>query len=243
MPRKLAKLQPTAAQVEQGIREVRVFYRLGRESLERSPERGQYAKGQIDAEAKARKVNADTLRKARAFAGLYGKPDLDELFGLCRKHQFAPGKSFVLRLVTLPLRRERRALQREAVAGHWTMSRFDQELNARYGARRSGGRIKAIPPDKAGLLAQIEMMCEEWKRWYAALQREPKVGAKKAREADLSPRIKQKVQDVLKQLDELQWSVGNALNREMPTRIPRAATGIRRPKAGGSTLEDDGWTL
>lgn len=243
MPKKLAKPQPTAKQVEQGIHQVRAFHALGRKSLERCPERGEYAKGQIDAEAKARKVNADTLRKARAFASLYREPELDELFGLCRKHGFAPSKSLILRLVTLPYGKQRRALQREAVAGHWTMSRFDQELGARYGARRSGGRIKAIPTDKTGLLAQIEMMCEEWKRWYAALKREPKVGAKKARERDLPPRIKQKVQDVLKQLDDLQWSVGNALNREMPTRIPRAAAGTRRPKAGGSPLEDNGWTL
>jgi hypothetical protein len=238
MAKKPARPQHTTRKVDEGIRKVRAFHQLGQQSLTRYPERSEYAKGQIDAQAKAKKINADTLRKARAFASQYGKPDLDELFSLCRKHCFAPNTSLILRLVTLPIKKERRALQREAIVGHWTITRLNRELAARYGARRLGGRLRAIPPDKVGLLAQLETMCEEWKRWYAALQRNPKPGAKKASERDLPPQLRKKVQAVLKQIEDLQLSVGHELMREVPGRIPLAAKGPRKFKLGDFPLDE-----
>jgi hypothetical protein len=125
-----------------------------------------------------------------------------------------------------------------AVDGRWTMSRFDQELGVRYGARRSGGRIKVIPPDKADVLAQIEMMCEEWKRWHVALQRKPDSGAKRASEADLPPLVDKRIKAALKQIEDLQWSVGNELNRMVPSRIPRAAKRTRKQESGDLLLGD-----
>src|SRR5262249_48846627 len=73
-------------EAEEASRQIRAYYRQGRASLRELPERGRYGQKAI-AEAAERLGWTDTkLRKARQFALLFTREQLNDLCGLVRRH-------------------------------------------------------------------------------------------------------------------------------------------------------------
>ena len=52
-----------------------------------------------------------------------------------------------------------------AIRGGWSTAELEAQIAARYGTRRDGGRKRRFPGDALGLLAQLERLCETWRRW------------------------------------------------------------------------------
>jgi hypothetical protein len=89
---------------------------------------GQISKWAIEDEAILAKLTPDMMRKARRFAKLYAPADVKRLADSCRKHDFALTKIHVLFLLRVRLKSDRQKFEMEAISGHWSMSRFNQEI-------------------------------------------------------------------------------------------------------------------
>ncbi len=217
---KRPKASKASPDVEQAISQLRQFHQMGLDSIQSNASHSGYGTSRIKTEADGLGVNEDLLRKARKFASVYKDADLVKLSALCREHGFAIGQSHVIGLLAIDAKPERERIQKLSIEGHWTKSRLRQEIGARHRPRRTGGRRPKLADDRPGLLAQIEIMCETWQRWYAELKRKPKTS--KPREAHLPKSVRQQIAHSVEQLMELQRIAGRELTLERPSRLPRS---------------------
>jgi hypothetical protein len=72
-------------------------------------------------------------------------------------------------------KRWRAGLQATAIGEGWSLAELQAQIAVRYGNRRDGGRKRRVPADALALTAQIEKLCENWRRWFslAAPAKEP----------------------------------------------------------------------
>lgn len=221
MKRKKPARVRSSSEVEIAIKKVRQFHDIGHRSLKDLPDNRGYGSSLAKVEAAKVGMNEDTLRKARQFAELYSDDDLAELAALCRQHACVLGTSFIILLVRVPDREQRRRLQRKVTSKHWTASRLEQAITSRYGPRRAGGRRPAIPRDAAELLAQVESMCDAWVRWHSALTDEPHDNRKKPASALLPSKLLKQLNGAVEQLREIQGAAGRQLRLKHPWRRPK----------------------
>jgi len=169
--------------VEAAITKIRAFHELGQHLPPRQGHRDVYGRGIIDGEAERLHVSPDTLRKARVFADRvegYTRKELNELCRLIQKVQ--PGqdealaileRSHLVRLLSVRSKVKRAALQEECIRSGWSTAELDTEIAKRFGTRRAGGRRRKIPLDLTDFLIQMELNCEQWRRWKEELSRDP----------------------------------------------------------------------
>src|SRR5262249_52644241 len=129
--------------VAAAVNAIRDFHALGGELPKKETHGGAYAKGTMADEARTRRTNPDTLRKARQFADPaagYTPQELNDLCRLIRRVQREQddglavlGKSHVLRLLTVRPKARRGALQRQAVGEGWSCHELERQIAARYG--------------------------------------------------------------------------------------------------------------
>lgn len=221
MKRKKPAPTRSSPEVEAAIKKIKRLHDIGHRSLKKMPENRGYGSSIAKAEADEHGMNEDTLRKARQFAELYSDDDLDELAGLCRRHECVLGTSFIILLVRVPDRKQRLRLQRKVTSEHWTASRLEQAITSRYGPRRAGGRRPAIPRDAAELLGQVESMCDAWVRWHLALTNQPHDKRKKPASALLPSKLLKQLDGAVEQLREIQGAAGRQLRLKHPSRRPK----------------------
>lgn len=137
MKRKKPAPTRSSREVETAIRKLREFHDIGHHSLKNMPENRGYGRSVAKAEADELGMNEDTLRKARQFADLYSDDDLGELVSLCRQHEFALSRTYIIQLVRVPVKDQRRRLQEKVIAERWKTTRLRQAIASRYGPRRA----------------------------------------------------------------------------------------------------------
>ncbi|MGI8423322.1 MAG: hypothetical protein ACR2NO_04310 [Chloroflexota bacterium] len=163
--------------VRAAIAGIRKLHATGSELLKTRSRTEQAPSGAVARESQRLGIRPDMVRKARQFADPaygYTRGELDDL---CRELAAAQanasdarivfGVSHLVRLLSVAKNR-RAALQRRAIKDGWSITALELEIAARYGTRKAGGRRRRIPRDPAGLLTQLEGMCEAWRRWHAA---------------------------------------------------------------------------
>ena len=217
--------------VAAAVRDLREFHKLGQEldtgaRTARAAGRGRF----IIAEAKRRGIGVKTLYQARRFADPdkgYTRPELDELCALIRRYQPGqdPGRGVfrlrhVVRLLWVHPKAPRRALQRQAVEQGWTGTELDYRVTRLLGRRSGGGRRRHLPRDPNDLLAQLEGLCESWRRWRAA------PGGPPDRRGDLPEPVRAALQRASRGVLQLQQAAEAALQAAHPG---RAARGAARP--------------
>jgi hypothetical protein len=156
--------------VEAAIAEIRRFYDFGRSiGLKR------YGRGPDD-EAKNRGVCTDMLRKARRLCVLFDPAEIDALCSAIRTEQAnqkeaSPifSRSHLVRLLSVPMTKERAILQRRAIKEAWSTADLETEIALRYERRRAGGRPPRTGRDVRTNLTLTEARCESWRRWHEAL--------------------------------------------------------------------------
>lgn len=207
--------KPMATAETSVTKKLRKLFEIGDKSLRRRSGTGAYGKGMIDEEAKRRGINPDILRKLRAFASPgvgYSRSEFDALCRECEKHDREWGIRHVALMLRVPKQGGQRAqIQREAIEEGWGVSRFEAEVRKRVGRRTSGGRRRAVPEDVAGLLSQIELFCEQWRRWHSDAQGQD---PRKGRLAGLPPTVREKIHSADEAIDALQAAVAPRLERE-----------------------------
>lgn len=217
-------------QINESIQQIREFYALGCRSLKARPLKAKYREREIDTEAERIGINPDTLRKARQFADPEQGYTRSELADLCRELRRIPGdereaaiaRSHVIRLLTVKNKRQRRALQRRAIAAGWSLGQLDAAIAAHFGTRRAGGRRAYVPTDLDHALGRMERMCERWRRWYRELQAGDEPRSEHVTLSDMSPKIQSLLKtDVMPGLARLQAAVARELRRLQPSRHDR----------------------
>lgn len=215
------KKKPPAAQinskVQQGIDEVRDFYRIGRESLDESRDGSDY-NNMLAAEARKKGMSLDKLCKARQFANLYKPSQLKKLLAGCQKHGRVIGISYVIGFLQVDNYPARQLLQEQFIEKGMSTTAIKNAIRIRQAKRGSGGRPPKLATDASGLLVQITKMCEQWRRWHAELIR-PKANKKQPLEELLPAKIQDQLKQAVKNLAELGQRVDDELNRTNPGRM------------------------
>jgi hypothetical protein len=171
------------------------FWKIGEASLK------QYTvlpSGQADALATPFGFGAGTLRKARAFARAYPRPEFERLKATCRRHGFVLGRGNVIRLMDAPAE-HRPEFLRAMAEGHWSHNRCLEELRRRFGYRRAKvGRKRHRPSDLVDALVGIRDLCQDWRSLYAALcpPKRNDDGSPKPPPVRLPPAVRQQLVEV-----------------------------------------------
>jgi hypothetical protein len=140
---------------------------------------------------------------------------MEELVALCRRHHRAFPLSLLYKLVSIENRKDRRAFQQAAIAGHWSHARLSRELRARLGRRdedldrKQRGRKPYIPEDITETLVQIEKMAFSFVRWQEHFSEKAKLGETER----LPPAVAQKLSTAIEATRALYKSASAACKR------------------------------
>ena len=202
----------TPAQVAKTIAAIRHLHRIGVKSRTNHP--GHLPTGSWKKEAAKAGLHPDTFGKARVLADPdrgYTEDELDDLYRLCRKHGTAFGSSHVIKLLTVPNKAQRLAVQTEAVIGKWSQARLYAELKKRFGRRRTvGGQKPIVPVDVNHACVQITDLCARWKRWFNVISETTDPDAKPVFE-QLKPALRRQLEATLESLEKLEKAAAKRL--------------------------------
>lgn len=217
--------------VAEAVRAIRELHAAGRKVPPKQAHRDAYNQGTLEAAGEQLGLSAEAARQARQLSDPVAGYTADELRELCELiREVQPGqddglpvfgKTHLVRMLTVPKSR-RAALQRTAVRGAWPTARLEAEIAARFGSRRAGGRKRRVPRDAAGLLVQIEGMCEAWRRLLAevdvdAAEEQPGHAVL----ADLPDAVRRQVRAAGRTLATLQEVTTDELRERLPARHVR----------------------
>jgi hypothetical protein len=171
----MAEDRPRASrtEVDESVRALRAYYEAGRTSLREVPARAANAVEAIREQA-ARRGWADTkLRKARQFANLFTREELNELCRAVRQHRAHFGTASLGIIVTIPDARQRRDLLRRCLKGGMGIRALQREVRMRFDRRTFGGRRRQVADDPTLALVQLDELAVSWLRWHAIAAEEP----------------------------------------------------------------------
>ena len=219
--------------VQAAITNIREFYAVGKKLPTLTSHRATYGKGIIDGEAERIGMNEDTVRKARHFADPERGYTREELNNLCRliatqKDQDEDcavfSKTHIIRLLSIRPRAIRTKLQRQAIKEGWSIDDLDAQISKRFGTRGDGGKRRKIPSSAVDLLAQLENMCESWRRWHTQVFGEEVKGVSEHPALDdLPEELVALLTATGKKLHLLQQRVISELAKKQPGREVRGA--------------------
>ena len=182
MAKAAASSQSPPSKVKDSLKRVRAFHALGTKSLKGRSGAAKHHEQEINREAKELGINPDTLRKARHFADPdrgYSKDELDQLCEACEQAEYAIGTTRIIRLLSIPSKQRRKALQGQAIKRRWSKRDLNREISKKHSPRKLGGRRKQIPTNVSDFLTDLLGKTESWRRWYAELNRVPVAGKRK----------------------------------------------------------------
>jgi hypothetical protein len=230
--------QTRRALVAAAVKTVRAFYELGRSLPVKDSHRDGYGQGTVATEAEKHGLNPDTVRKARQFADPRSGYTAAEVNALCRTIRDVQadqdgavfGRTHLIRLLSVP-KEEREKVQQSAIEGGWSTAELEAHIATRFGSRRDGGRKRRVPADVLGVLAQLERMCEGWRRWAEAVASDDDAHQRRGRKrVELPADLPASVAAATKAIADLH----EAVNRELQTRRPRRAVRRRFRARDGS---------
>jgi hypothetical protein len=162
------------------VHAIQQFHQVGLESLRRRPGKAGYASGELETEAVNIRMNADTLRKARAFAHPVTGYSTSELKKFCQairlnwtnfiSRNSAVGPTHVILLMGVPkYRGERARMQAKMLKDGWSTSELQSEIHKAFGRRRQGGRKADLGASVEDVLVRLDQHRETWLRMHAEL--------------------------------------------------------------------------
>ena len=221
---------------------LRGYYALGQRILaackKANPEGKPYSKGIIQGFAEKVDRSREYCDKARQFAGVYSKKDLESLCKL-RNSQGSPLSTDhvrkLLRVEDGPLRRR---LQAEAADNDWGSKRLAAEITKRIGKSSEIRRGPTRPKTRHDALAHIEKMSDGWLRWFDGLQEpgDENLGRESATLEDLPKSVQEKLKRTISSIKRLLVETERSLNSERKKqgkakRAKRKKPAKKRPKA------------
>jgi hypothetical protein len=244
--------QARSAKVAAAVKAIKDFHGLGLVLPRKQAHKDAYDQGTVDAEARKHGINPDTVRKARQFADPVAGYTPAEVRDLCKlitdvqpdqdDRDGVFSRTHLIRLLSVKKQR-RAALQEAAIRKGWSSAELEAQIAARYGSRRDGGRKRRLPGDALGLLAQVEQLCESWRRWLLLVT--PRTDQKEAKTSaptleDLPPKVRRRVRDADAAVAKLHEATTDELKARRPGRSVRhqfrntGVEGERQPATRGS---------
>ncbi len=157
----------TARAAEGRISTLRSYYALGERALGRSPDTSRLEPVTIDTLAVEAGVKADAIRKARDFARMYTRPEMESLTQLRNGRGLPLTWCHVRQLLPLTHRAERTELQSRAAAEGWSVRELRVQVQARLGGKKSSGaKTFAKPKTSEDALRRLIELSESWLRYY-----------------------------------------------------------------------------
>jgi hypothetical protein len=152
------------------------FYELGQFVLKADPHgidaaTGRRARGSFAALLQKKHSNRNELTKARKFARLYSRKQLNWLCALGQKAGQPLTKSHISRIVVISKAEMRDRLAQRCARYAWSVRRLEREIQAHQPKREYGGRKPQQPSNHRELLLQTEQMAAAWIRWMKTVQR------------------------------------------------------------------------
>src|SRR3954468_2425691 len=163
-PEVAPKKRPDPA--EEAERRIRHLHGVGREPLARFPVGAAIDPDTVHEIAEREGLKLDNMQRARQFARSYSEKELEELCRLRTPAGMPLGWGHVRRLVSIPNKAKRAALQRRAAREGWTAAQISEAIlrDVVGRKRQNGGRPFAAPKTLGEGLRQVAGRSEEWLR-------------------------------------------------------------------------------
>ncbi len=146
---------------------LRSYYQLGERALGRGSGGGRLDPVPIAALAAEAGVQADTIRKAKDFARMYARPEMEALTRLRDRRGLPLTWCHVRQLLPLTHRAERCELQSRAAEEGWSVRELRARVQARLGGKQSSGaKTFAKPKTSEDALRRLVELSESWLRYY-----------------------------------------------------------------------------
>src|SRR4051794_2280730 len=163
-PEVARKKRPDPA--EEAESRLRQLHAVRREALARFPVGAAIDPATVHEIAEREGLRHDNMQRARQFARSYSEKELEELCRLRTPAGMPLGWGHVRRLVSIPNKAKRAALQRRAAKEGWTAAQISEAILSEVVGRRrqNGGRPFAAPRTLGEGLRQVAGRSEEWLR-------------------------------------------------------------------------------
>ena len=157
-----------AQSIAENIDKIREMHELGRGL----PPKSAYGEAEAVTLATEKKVGHGTVYRAKQFARMFSKKDVDRLCKLCRDGN-SLSWSHLPQIFKVKSKQERWDLLDLAVEHGWSTRDLKCEVDRRYRKKRKyGGGKPKMAADAAGLLQQIARTSDSWLRFDAELRLE-----------------------------------------------------------------------
>jgi len=141
-------------------------------------------------------INRDSAQKLRAMASKetgYTKRELNQWFKLFREEDYALSISHFIKLISIPMGKERDRITRQALTNRWSSHRLQAEILAFQGRRKIGGRKPKVATGDE-FEAELTQTLWSWNRWLT-LHLEANT--------ELRPELSKAVKSVQKKINDL----------------------------------------
>ncbi len=152
----------------ENIKKIREMHELGRGL----PPKSAYGEAEAVTLATEKKVGHGTVYRAKQFARMFKKKDVDRLCKLCRDGN-SLSWSHLPQIFKVESEQERWKLLDLAAKHDWSTRDLEREVDKRFPKKRKyGGGKPKTAPDAAGLVQQIIRTSESWLRFDDQLRLE-----------------------------------------------------------------------
>ena len=152
----------------ENIKKIREMHELGRGL----PPKSAYGEAEAVTLATEKKVGHGTVYRAKQFARMFSKKDVDRLCKLCRDGN-SLSWSHLPQIFKVESEQERWKLLDLAAKHDWSTRDLEREVDKRFPKKRKyGGGKPKTAPDAAGLVQQIIRTSESWLRFDDQLRLE-----------------------------------------------------------------------
>ena len=152
----------------ENIKKIREMHELGRGF----PPKSAYGEAEAVTLATEKKVGHGTVYRAKQFARMFSKKDVDRLCKLCRDGN-SLSWSHLPQIFKVESEQERWKLLDLAAKHDWSTRDLEREVDKRFPKKRKyGGGKPKTAPDAAGLVQQIIRTSESWLRFDDQLRLE-----------------------------------------------------------------------
>ena len=207
---------PTLQEVDRAHAELRRFYRLGRQSLRRYPQKI-LPRGVIEESAREAGLGVEFMRKARALArpgSGYSPQQFESLCAMAREQRYILGIGLVLRLLSVP-KPQRPALQRRVIRERWNRRRLERFVRQQFGRRTPGGRRMSRAADVGEVHVQLEQLGKQWRGLCRQLREADESEDEQQDQGpglnDLTPATRRRVDEVDRAMAELLKHLGRRI--------------------------------
>jgi hypothetical protein len=205
----------TSEEVARNCRQIRDAYADGRRILRRlQPKHTDQGNESIRDAASALGQNEAKAYKARQFAQLYSRDDMEALCDSISVHEAHFGIAHLGVLVSVSDPHERAEIQQWCIENDASKTELEAELKLRRGSLRRGGRRRRVGSDPDEVLVRIEEATDTWSRFYLVIS-EPIEG--KRRRPSLLERLPDKVRKRLLSTDKAMRRLHKVVVQELKT--------------------------